>query len=505
MRQPLASIGFGLGLLLSAGLGLGCSDDGEPPSEAAAKDPGSVAEQTSSEGEASPTTGQLRGGAPIEAVEDCDALAARAKDDPRDLVLLPHLCPGLSLDHSQLRAIVLATGTAPAAQALIPALDRDAELQGLVRLAALDRASQALPDSLPDPATALLTPLDDRLLAAVELAHAQLRSPSVDETTRTRAHAYLARVYFQALHSLGLRAGRPLPPFARLLAGPALFHGRSFCRFYWQRRVSGLERPFAETEVELLTLLLDLDNTPHAHDPALLALERHRTRAYLLREGPTKRIAARAKTRPEARALDTTLLLPFAQELDRLFDQGFIDLALDEAMRAGAAAGGYGLDPVVAMVTEDVRQRDLREYERRLARRIEGARRRTPSARHGQGPKLLDPKLPVEWPAAAELSLQAIAWLRIAHRRSPDFARNHARARALAALRERPDALFDLLAADDDAVRAHEALLRPLFDAVRDDSLAALRAEHSTGWSSEPEALRLRYALASRETMMHPR
>jgi hypothetical protein len=83
----------------------------------------------------------------------------------------------------------------------------------------------------------LLTPIDDRTLAAVELAYTSLRDPLVEESQRTRAHALLARVYIQAIQSLGLMPGRPLPPLARLLAGPALFHGRNFCRFYWQRRV----------------------------------------------------------------------------------------------------------------------------------------------------------------------------------------------------------------------------------------------------------------------------
>lgn len=443
----------------------------------------------------------------IEAVADCSALELRAEGSDADLALLPSLCPGVKLEHGELRKLILAAPSAAQAHLLIPALDREAELQGIVRLATGDRAGQALPEQLPDPATALLTPIDDRLLAAVELAHEQLRLEQLEETQRTLAHALLARVHFEALQALGLRAGRPLPPFARLLAGPALFHGRSFCRFYWQRRVAGLERLFAETELALLTLLLDLDNTPHASDTALLAIERERTRRYLLREGPSKRIAARARSRPDARALGTELLQPFVQELDRLFDHGFIDLALDRALQAGAAAGGYGLDPMIAVLTEDLRARDLREYERRLARRVERARQRTPRSRQGDGPKAVAGELPVEWAPPAQIADEARAWLAVAHGRGPDFARRHALARAMQALETRPDALLELLGREDAVVAEHAALLRTMLDARDDGSLAYLRARMGPqrDANDERDAHRRTFALATRDALLHPR
>ena len=452
----------------------------------------------------------------VEPVGDCSTLAARAKRLPSgdDQVLLPILCPGLNLDHSQTRTVVLALASGRQAAQAIAALDGDPELQGVVRLAALDRASQPMPSELPDPSTALLTPIDDRVLAAVELAYAQLRNPAIEENQRTRAHALLAQVYIQALQSLGLRAGRPLPPFARLLAGPALFHGRSFCRFYWQRRVAGLERTFAETEVDLLALLIDLENTQHAGDPGLLAVERQRTLNYLENSGPTSRIARRAQRRPEARALGTDLLLPLVHELGRLIDHGFIDLALDRGLRAGAEAGGYGLDPVVALLTEELRQRDLREYERRLARRVERARKSTPRARH-KANRELEGELPLEWPNAAAVADQARAWLAVAHGRGPDFARRHAIARALLSLRNRPDGVRELLtmAAKDAVVRAHRGMLLELLEARDDGSLASLRlsagpetlpSEGLSGAALEDWA-RKNYALASRNALLHPR
>jgi hypothetical protein len=481
-------------MVVVLGLAPGCGDDQPSPS---AEPPASSEVEAI---EAAPVRD------PVEPVPDCTTLTSRAARVTEDLVLLPILCPGVALDHSQKRTIVLALASASAADRAIPTLDDNPELQGVVRLAALDRSSQPMPAELPDPATALLTPIDDRTLAAVELALASLRDPEIEETQRTRAHAFLARVYIQAIQSLGVLPGRPLPPLARLLAGPALFHGRNFCRFYWQRRVAGLERIFAETELDLLALLIDLDSTAHAGDPALLAVERQRTRSYLLRPGPTSRIAKRAQQRPEARALGTELLLPPAHELGRAIDHGFVDLALDEGLRMGGEAGGYGLDPMVALLTEHLRERDLREYERRLARRVERARKSTPTARL-EGSRELEPELPVEWPSAAELAERTRPWLAVAHGRGPDFARAHALARVVLSLSDRPDALRELLAApaDDVVVHDHDALLLALLDARDGESLAALRLRVAASDEDAETAARRSFALAARDSLLHPR
>lgn len=510
-HAPLLALGLVLGIASA------CGDDQPSPSPSV-----TAVEPEVEQAEPTPVRD------PIEPVHDCATLAKRAERVSEDLVLLPVLCPGLlgprgaglrpesesepqsdrevDLDHGQTRTIVLALASASAAARAIPALDGNPELQGVVRLAALDRSGQPMPTELPDPATALLTPIDDRTLAAVELAYAMLRDPELEDIQRTRAHAFLARVHIQAIQSLGVLPGRPLPPLVRLLAGPALFHGRNFCRFYWQRRVAGLERIFAETEVDLLALLIDLDNTAHAGDPGLLAVERQRTRSYLLRSGPTSRIAKRAQQRAEARALGTELLLPLAHELGRLIDQGFIDLALDEGLRAGAEAGGYGLDPMVALLTEQLRHRDLREYERRLARRVARARKSTPTARL-EGRREIEPELPVEWPSATELAEQARAWLAVAHGRGPDFARQHALGRAVLSLRDRPDALRELLStpSDDLIVHDHDPLLLTLLDARDGESLAALRVRVATDKPDDPDAARRSYALAARDSLLHPR
>lgn len=444
---------------------------------------------------------------PIALVPDCAALHLRSRTADADVRLLPELCPNLVLDRAQARRVLLGAGDALALAEQIPSLDAWPELQGIARLALLDRASLPPPSELPDPATALLTPIDDRLLAAVALANETLDRDPLDELARTRAHAFLARIHIEALHALGLPPGRPLPPLARLLAARALHHGRQFCRFYWQRRVAGLERVFADTELELLALLVDLENTPHAGDPGLLVLERQLVREYLERPGPRERIAALARKRPDAGALDTDLLLPFVHELDRLFDHRLIDWALERAIRKGADPAGLGLDPVIAVLTEDLRSRDLREYERRLAKRVERARAQVPRSRHEAGPAELVPELPLEWPSAIVIADQAHRWLALAHERPPDFAQRHALARAIGLLDDRPDALLELLdrGPGDPVIAAAAPQLLALLDARDGESLASLRVRVAFGSSERETAIRRAYALATRDALMHPR
>jgi hypothetical protein len=444
---------------------------------------------------------------PIALVEDCEQLHARSRSSDADVRLLPTLCPNIVLDRAESRRVLLGAGTPDAVAERMRQLDAWPELQGIARLAMLDRASLPPPTELPDPATALLTPIDDRLLAAVALAQAQLIDPASTELQLTRAHAFLARIHIEALHALGLSPGRPLPPLARMLAARALHHGRNFCRFYWQRRVAGLERVFADTELELLALLVDLENTPHAGDSGLLASERQLVREYLERPGPRDRIAALARKRPDAGALDTDLLLPFVHELDRLFDHRLIDMALTRAIQKGGDPGGYGLDPVIAVVTEDLRSRDLREYERRLAKRVERARQTVPRARHEAGAQELEPELPVEWPSASETADLAHRWLTLAHGRPPDFAQRHATARAMQLLDDRPDALIDLLdRGPSDAVVAGAApMLLALLDARDGQSLASLRIRVKFPAAERDTAVRQAYALATRDALMHPR
>lgn len=502
MNRPATTVAFALAIHLA----VACSND----AEVAAPADDAVEEQTTTE---PPVPRDPLD--PIEPVHDCERLRERANTVAADLVLLPTLCPGIELDRGQLKTVLLAESDPTRIAAMVAELDPHPELQGLARLAILDASSAAMPDALPNPATALVTPIDDRVLAAVELAHARLARPedggALEDIERTRAHALLARVYLHALQSLGLEPGRPLPPFARSLAARFAFHGRSFCRFYWQRRVAGLERAFAETEVALLELAIDLDNTAHVADGGLLAIERQRTRVYLQRSGPSDRIAARSRKRAEVRGLDTDLLLPTAHELDRLLDHGFIDEAARRARQLGGASGGPGLDPLAAQLTEGLRTRDLREYESRLDRAIERSRRKLDATRQA-GSRVPEPELPVEWPSALVVAEQAQRWLEVARGRGPDFARNHARARAILLLRDRPDAVLDLLdpgearvgVALSPAIAEHRGLLVALLEAHDATSLAALRVR--TPAADAPDTrTRRRYALATRDAIMHPR
>src|SRR5690349_22683556 len=107
----------------------GCGGDPEPAVEAV------VAERSES-----PAPAPEPAVDPIQVVPDCKALALSAERSDDDLALLPMLCPGLHLDHPQLRRVLLSVGSAAQASTMIAALDHDAELQGLVRLSILDRA-----------------------------------------------------------------------------------------------------------------------------------------------------------------------------------------------------------------------------------------------------------------------------------------------------------------------------------------------------------------------------
>lgn len=490
-------------------LACSCGDDAEPAPASVVATPPEPATTPAPEPRLDPD--------PVAIVSDCESLHARAASSDADLRLLPQLCPNVVLERGEARRVLLGAGDAEALARTIPTLDAWPELQGIARLALLDRSGLPPPSELPDPATALLTPIDDRLLAAVAAANELLARDApagldpagaiTAELARTRAHAFLARIHIEALHALGLPPGRPLPPLARLLAARALQHGRQFCRFYWHRRVAGLERVFADTELELLALLVDLENTPHAGDGGLLMLERQLVREYLERPGTRERIAALARKRPEAGALDTDLLLPFVHELDRLFDHRLIDWALERALRKGAETSGYGLDPVIAVVTEDLRARDLREYERRLAKRVEKARTNVPRARHEAGPTELEPELPLEWASAIEVAEQAHRWLALAHARPPDFAHRHALARAMQLLDDRPDALLELLdrGPGDAIVAALAPRLLALLDARDGESLASLRVRVAFGAGDREAHERRAYALATRDALMHPR
>ncbi|MEZ4452197.1 MAG: hypothetical protein R3B09_22215 [Nannocystaceae bacterium] len=131
---------------------------------------------------------------------------------------------------------------------------------GLVRLAILDRA--ATPGDDLAPADAVVSPIDDAVLAQVALALRVRYDPAASHADRLRALALLARVYNEALLQLGLGEDEALPPFARLLAGRFLHCGRELVQSYTQRRVAGLEALVPAIERRLFAVSVALQSTP---------------------------------------------------------------------------------------------------------------------------------------------------------------------------------------------------------------------------------------------------
>lgn len=460
---------------------------------------------------------------------DCDALAARASEGGPDAVLLAWLCPAHPLDPVAARAALLAVRSPDEAAALVPRLHGHPALQGLLRLVAQAPADPVA--ALPDPAHAIVSPIDDRVLAELQRAHATIAAKGVPPVQRTRARALVAKAYLQATQQLGVAVGRPPEPFARLLAGRALHHGRQLCIAYLQGRVAGLAPLFHELEAHLLALMVALEGSPHHGDAARLAVELEETRQYLQRSGPQSRIAQRAAAQSRAPA-GPQQLRPLADELARLLDHGFVDLALAEAIDAAVQPEGTGLQPMEQHLRDAMAHAERGEYVALLEHRLARVRARTPPPpEHGTAPPIRLGEPP--WPSAGTVADEAAAWIERAPA-EPELPRRYALGRALLLVRSRPDALVLLLdqaTAEDatPALRSAAAWLRRELEA-RDDGrlpwlqrrVAAepdpLRAHRGTGRADgragpgtpagldQAEAARRRqYALRMREADRQPR
>lgn len=424
---------------------------------------------------------------------DCGELAAAAAaGSGEDAVLLLWTCPKVHPGPAALRAALLQVGTPAEAAELAPRLASAPDLAGLARLVAIDRpATGSLrPTEAPDPVTTIVSPIDEAVLSGVLRAIGAQTASGLTHEQRTRAAALLARVYREALAQLGLVSGQPLPPFGRLLAGRFLHFGRSFCQTYWQRRVAGLEGLFAATEDELLRVVLALEQSPHLGDDALLAVERQRARRYLQGSG----VGARVKSRGVAESPEG--LLPLPNELDRLVDHGFVDLALQRALfLAGEQPAPFGLAPVAEEMQAILSQRDLGEFEGLLARRLAEARKLDPPPPE-QGSRAWPVRTPWPWSDAGTAAETAASWLA-----EVDLAQGTARRqglwRAVLALRDRPDATRELLRrAKPGGLAARVA--RAVLDRQDQQSLFGLRVrtagrEAGDGW------VRRAFALASRD------
>lgn len=390
--------------------------------------------------------------------EDCDTLAGLATEGGPDAVLLVWLCPDRPLDPVVARAALLAVRSPDEAAALAPLLTDHPALQGLARLVAQDAVPPVA--TLPDPARAVVSPVDDTVLAQVQRAHALFAARGISHTERTRAQALLAKVHLQATQQLGVGVGRPPEPFARLLAGRALHHGRLFCVGYWQGRVAGLAALFREVEPSLSSLVIALESSPHHGDAARLAVELDESRRYIQREGPRTRIERRMAERSGITVLGAggfDRLHPLPNDLDRLLDLGFVDLAVARALAEAARSDGPGLRPMEQLLRDALVRAERGEYLALLDLRLTQARARTsPPPEHGTGSTAHAMEMP--WPSPETVADEAATFIG----RAPEdsgLARRYALGRALLLVRPRPDALVLLLdqATADDASPALRA------------------------------------------------
>jgi len=451
---------------------------------------------------------------PVDAslARDCDALAALAVEGGPDAVLLAWLCPEHPLDAVAARAALLAVRSPDEAAALVPRLHGHPALQGLLRLVAQAPAPPVA--ALSDPADAVVSPIDDDVLAQVQRAHAIVYARGIPPMQRTRARALLAKTYLQATQQLGVAVGRPPEPFARLLAGRALHHGRQLCIAYLQGRVAGLAPLFRELEAHLLALMVALEGSPHHGDAARLAVELEETRRYLQRSGPRERIAARLAAQSRTPAAPQELR-PLADELARLLDHGFVDLGIAKAIEAAVDAVGTGLRPMEQHLHDALAHAERGEYLALLEHRLARARARTPPPpEHGPAPPVRAGEPP--WPAAAAVAEDAAAWIE----RAPEQAglpRAHALGRALLLVRARPDALgllLDQATAEDASPALRQAVgwLGRELEARDDGRLPWLQRRVALEPAAEPAgqdraetARRRRYAVRMREADRQPR
>lgn len=430
---------------------------------------------------------------------DCAGLAASAAaGSGEDAVLLVWTCPEVQASPAALRAALLQVGSPAEAAALAPRLQSAPDLAGLARLVAIDRpATGSLqPSEVPDPVASVVSPIDDAVLAAALRSIGAQTASGLTHEQRTKAAAFLARVHREALAQLGLPQGQPMSPFARLLAGRFLHFGRSFCQTYWQRRVAGLEGAFAATEDELLRVMLALEKSPHAGDDALLAVERQRARRYLQGSGVAERLKSRGVTQSPAE------LLPLTNELDRLVDHGFVELALQRALfLAGEQPEPFGVAPVAEELQTILGQRDLGEFAALLAKRVAEARKLDPPPPE-QGTRTLPVRARWAWDDAGAVADAALGFIAAAEL-AQGTGRRLGLWRAVLALRERPDATRELLRRGPPGGLAAR-VARAVLDRQEAESLAGLRGRAAAGDVGDG-AIRRAFALASRDAGLLPR
>ena len=436
---------------------------------------------------------------PVAVVGDCNALVQSAAHDVDDAALLPVLCPDAPLDAVTARGVLLAVDSSAQARAVDPRLHGFPELQAMARLVG-HVASPTMPTALADPATSLVTPLDDSVLAQVQLARALVHDETTHVDTRTHARAYLAKAYMAALKQLGIGPTRPPSPFGRLLAAHAIHYGRSFCASFWQRQLPGLFDLCAQTEVDMLAATLALEASHYAGDPAIVAVELGEGRRYVSRDDARLRIEKRLEGSPEATVLDPDRLAPTVSDLERLIAQGFVEHAIARGL---AIAGGPGLGPIEQLLRDGLQRSEGDEHRAQLEARFASVRKQ--AARPVEdGAGELEHAREAPWATAtaeADRMLEAIAAAP-----ASGFARRRVLGRVVLAARRRPDALLaaiDLAASSTDAkIVAALPLLRAVAHEHDDGALRWLRRARPI---DDDARVRQELALGAREAGALPR
>lgn len=428
--------------------------------------------------------------------ESCGELASLAADDDHAAALVPMLCPEQPLDAVAARKALLAADSADAARRRIPLLKGYGELEALAKLVAQVDVDVEIDARLPNPATAIVTPLSDGVLATAALARSHVRMPGLGSEARTRARGYLAKVHTHALRQLGIETTRPPGPLGRQLAALAIHYGRSFCTAYWRRRVPGLGTLFNETERSILRAVLVLEADSSAGDPPLVAYELSMGRQYLERPDVNKRLL-RAHER-DLGLLSPNRVEPIAKAIPRLLEHGLIDLAIARALTL-RKRGNVPLPDIEQLLRNGLTDAEGEEYLERLDARLARAR----SSARPATPAALDHAADPNWPSASVVAREQLEALEGA---ASPFARRYALGRAVLVFRARPDALRVALDRAGDstqpAIAGAVPLLRSVLDELDDGRLAWLRRKAFTDGrviTDSEGATRRQFATMARE------
>ncbi len=427
---------------------------------------------------------------------NCEEVGEMAAEDPYAAALLPMLCPEIPLDAVAARKALLAADSADAARRRIPLLAGHTELEALAKLVAQASVDVEIDARLPDPATAIVTPLSDTVLSTVALARARLQTSGLGPSAHTQARGYLAKVHTHALRQLGIETTRPPGPLGRQLAALSIHYGRSFCTAYWRRRVPGLGTLFNETERAILWAVLVLEADSSAGDPPLVAYELSMGRQYVERTDVHARLlkAFERDLGPQS----PNRVEPIANALPRLLEHGFVDLAIARALTL-RKRGNVPLADIEQLLRSGLTDAEGDEYLERLDARLKRARGKSPPASAASLDHAADP----DWDSPSVVARTQLEAIEAA---DTEFARRYALGRAVLVFRARPDALRVALdragSSTQPSVATAVPLLRAVLDEIDDGRLSWLRRQAQTDVrvvTDEEAATRRSFAKLARE------